>query len=504
MTVNNGVVTAVSLGTALVNCWDIETGLASNICSITIKTPTCRNPKYKCSGITCISDNCDGTGTFTTPNCNNTCTCPDLGQKCDPGGNRCVYNVKTCLFECQPCSSGSECQMQGGLAKCVSSGYTVTMTIIGNGTVVVSSGTRGTEYLTSSNSRTYSQFDEIHYNAVGGSGYQFSSFSIDGVVTTLPDRVISTINSNRNITVIFTPIATGAIVLNSVEWVTPSATSSQIKLNVTTNGSTSTYLKIDADVQQTLLYSSSVTSINTTHSYPTNIPHGICIGTPTPTQCKNLSAVAPPACTNPKYKCIAEICTSDNCDGSGTYLTSNCDNKCITPPSGCTNPKYKWVGGICASDDCDGTGIYTDSACTSGGGGGGGTGVLASITIKETVSVSVGKTVTLTAVCKDASGNTGTCPDLVWQSDNESIATVSAGVITGVGVGTVNILVAASATSQIVSNIAVVTVGTGVNITDWLQRDTCLDNTNKKYCAKNWVFGAAGVAALILLTRKKQ
>jgi hypothetical protein len=339
------------------------------------------------------------------------------------------------------------------------------MTIIGNGTVVVESSS-GTETLSSSNTRTYSQFDMIRYNAIGSSGYQFSSFSLDGVVTTLPNLQISAINSNKSMTVIFTPIATGAIVLNSVEWVTPNATSSQIKLNVTTNGSTSTYLKVDADSQQTLIYLSSATSINTTGSYDTSIPHSICLGTPTPTQCKNLDAV-------------------------------------VTPPTGCTNPKYKWVGGTCASDDCDGTGTYVDSTCTSGGGGGGGTatGVLASITINDTTSVQVGKTVTLTAICKDANGNSGTCPDLVWQSDNESIAKVSAGVITGVGIGTTNILVKDSATSQIISNTSVVTVGTGNNLTDWLQNSTCLDS-NKKYCAKNWMWGAAGVTALILLTRR--
>ena len=477
VTVNNGVVTAVSLGTALVNCWDVATGLASNICSITIKTPTCTNPKYKCSGITCISDNCDGTGTFTTPDCNNTCTCPDQGSKCDIGGNQCYYNVKTCLFDCQPCPSGTTCQMQGGLAKCVSTGYTVTMTIIGNGTVVVESSS-GTETFSSSNTRTYSQFDMIRYTAIGSSGYQFSSFSLDEVVTTLPNLQISAINSNKKMTVIFTHIATGKIVLNSVEWVTPNAASSQIKLNVTTNGSTSTYLKVDADPQQTLIYSSSATSVNTTGSYDTSIPHGICLGTPTPTQCKNLDAVAPvvvPPVVIPP----------------------------VTPP-GCTNPKYKWVGGICASDDCDGTGVYTDSACTSGGGGGSGTatGVLSSITIDGTVSVQVGKTVTLTAICKDANGNTGTCPDLVWQSDNESIAKVSAGIITGVSVGTVNILVKDNATSQIISNTAIVTVGTGNSLTDWLQSSVCLDSTNKKYCAKNWMWGAGVGVAFILLTRK--
>ena len=259
VTVNNGVVTAISLGTALVNCWDIATGLTSNICSITIKTPTCRNPKYKCSGITCISDNCDGTGTFTTPDCNNTCTCPDQGSKCDLGGNQCYYNVKTCLFDCQPCSTGTTCQMQGGLAKCVS--------------------------------------------------------------------------------------------------------------------------------------------------------------------------------------------------GSGT-------------------------------------------------------GVLGSITVDKTASIQIGKTITLTAVCKDTNGSIMVCPNLIWASSVESVATVSAGVVTGVSAGTSNIIAKDSATNKIVSNAGVATVvtvetsvETGNSLTDWLQKDTCLD-TQKKYCEKNWIWGTAGVVALILFTRK--
>ena len=218
--------------------------------------------------------------------------------------------------------------------------------------------------------------------------------------------------------------------------------------------------------------------------------------------CKTGCTIIVP-CTNPKYKCIGTACTSDDCDGSGIYLTSDCDNQCITSPPVCSNPKYKWVGGICASDDCDGTGVYTDSACTSGGGGGGctSTGILTSITIDETASVSVGKTIRLTAKCADENGNVGTCPDLVWQSDNESIVKVSAGVVLGVSVGTTNILVKDSATSQVISNTAIITVGTGTSLTNWLEGSTCLD-TEKKYCAKNWMWGAAGVTALFLLTRK--
>lgn len=55
--------------------------------------PVCTNPKYKCVGTSCISDNCDGSGIYTTSNCNNSCTggggtttCPG----CDLTKNYCI------------------------------------------------------------------------------------------------------------------------------------------------------------------------------------------------------------------------------------------------------------------------------------------------------------------------------------------------------------------------------------------------------------------------------
>ena len=35
-------------------------------------------------------------------------------------------------------------------------------------------------------------------------------------------------------------------------------------------------------------------------------------------------------CTTPKYKCVNNVCTSDNCDGSGTFPDSNCGTGCGT------------------------------------------------------------------------------------------------------------------------------------------------------------------------------
>lgn len=46
----------------------------------------CTNPKYKCVNGVCISDNCDGTGTYTTSNCNNACAAPPPGGGAPPPG----------------------------------------------------------------------------------------------------------------------------------------------------------------------------------------------------------------------------------------------------------------------------------------------------------------------------------------------------------------------------------------------------------------------------------
>lgn len=425
---NNGIVTGKSAGTVLINCWDAATTkIVSNICSVTIIPPICTNPKYKCFGATCISDNCDGSGTFTTPDCNNTCTCPDQGSKCDTGGNQCYYNVKTCTFDCQPCPSGSECQMQSGLAKCVS------VAPVGADVKVL----------------TISQDDltKPYMRTAGVSGTGTGTFTI---------KEGSTV------------IATGTM----------------------TNG----WGLVDID----------------------NIPvgnHTYCAIPSTSSVCDTFTVGTPVPFD--KWGC------SDDCSVAHEFGVYNSQQECQTgckippppPPSVCTNPKYTCIAGICASDDCDGTGTFPDETCGGGcagdGGGNGGTGtgagILGSITIDKTVSVQVGKTVTLTAICKDTNGNAMVCPSLIWQSNDESIAKISAGVITGVSVGETTITARDNITSQ-VSNAGIatiVTVKTGNTLSDWLQTTTCFDNTNKKYCAKNWMLGAGVGVALILLARKK-
>ena len=57
-------------------------------------------------------------------------------------------------------------------------------------------------------------------------------------------------------------------------------------------------------------------------------------------------------CTNPKYKCVNNVCTSDNCDGSGTMSAgcgTGCGSVCKDPLSlGCTSgiPNTYLIGGV--------------------------------------------------------------------------------------------------------------------------------------------------------------
>lgn len=184
-------------------------------------------------------------------------------------------------------------------------------------------------------------------------------------------------------------------------------------------------------------------------------------------------------------------------DGKGSGF---CESLTVS----CTVPKYKCNGSVCTSDNCDGTGKFADSNCGTGcGGGGTGTGVLASITINKTASVQIGQTVTLTAVCTDTNGNVMTCPSLIWGSDSNNATVDNNGVVTGVSEGIANIIAKDSATSKIASSVVTVTtIGTGTDLSAWLQKSTCLDNTNNKYCAKNWMWGLGIGVAFILLTKK--
>ena len=104
VTVNNGVITGVTGGDASVFCVDNATGIPSNSCIVTITTPSCTNPKYKCVSGVCRPDNCDGTGTFPNNTCNNTCgggTIPPSSgcPGCDRTKNICLDFIG---LGCQP------------------------------------------------------------------------------------------------------------------------------------------------------------------------------------------------------------------------------------------------------------------------------------------------------------------------------------------------------------------------------------------------------------------
>jgi uncharacterized protein YjdB len=81
---------------------------------------------------------------------------------------------------------------------------------------------------------------------------------------------------------------------------------------------------------------------------------------------------------------------------------------------------------------------------------------VSSVTVTPSSStISPGQQVTLTAVTKDANGNTLTGRAVTWTSSNNNVATVSStGVVTGVKKGTVTI----TATSEGKSGTASVTV----------------------------------------------
>ena len=448
----------------------------------------------------------NGTDGLPTGRCVNltvtgTACSPTAGlQYCDSSGRQCKWSSISCQYDCYGCPSAYECQSSTG--DCVlktATQYTVTMTIVGSGTVTVSSGTRGTEYLTSSNSRTYSQFDEIRYNAVGASGYQFTSFNIDGNVTTLPDRVISVINSNRNITVTFTQIAAGKIVLNSVQWVTPSETLSKIRLNVTTNGSTSTYLKVDADAQKTLMYSSTATYIDTTDVYTTAIPHGVYIGTPTPTQYKNLLAMGY-SCANCSnrifggtYSTVA-LCTSGCAVAPTKY---GCSNSCATPIAGGTYSTVALCTAGCATPvvgwKCSGTGTGT---CTSG------TGALYTFPDRNTCQTTAPCAVVAGSKWKCTGANTGTCVVDPTGTYNDKETCEAAADCVPIG----QHLACNGTTCQYVSGGGAntegcATVGQTCAVTeskDWLYKTTCITPT---VCLPNWQLVGAGFFFMMMMKK---
>jgi uncharacterized protein YjdB len=83
--------------------------------------------------------------------------------------------------------------------------------------------------------------------------------------------------------------------------------------------------------------------------------------------------------------------------------------------------------------------------------------VLTSITVAPgTASVNVGSSTQLSAICKDSNNATMTCPKLIWNSSNITIATVdSTGKVTGIATGTANVI---AKSGTIISNTTVITM----------------------------------------------
>jgi len=85
--------------------------------------------------------------------------------------------------------------------------------------------------------------------------------------------------------------------------------------------------------------------------------------------------------------------------------------------------------------------------------------VLTTIAISPTtVSINIGATQQLVAICRDQNNNVMTCPILAWSSSNTSVATVnSTGLVTGVSAGNGSITASAGGKISNVSTIVVTT-----------------------------------------------
>lgn len=88
--------------------------------------------------------------------------------------------------------------------------------------------------------------------------------------------------------------------------------------------------------------------------------------------------------------------------------------------------------------------------------------VLTTMSIAPTnISINVGTTKQLTAICKDQVDNTITCPPLIWSSSNILATVNSTGLVTGIAPGKANIT---ASNSGIISNISIITITIPTNI----------------------------------------
>lgn len=148
--------------------------------------------------------------------------------------------------------------------------------------------------------------------------------------------------------------------------------------------------------------------------------------------------------------------------------------------------------GLTVTDSCPQSKVVSCSITVSPTTGGS----LSSITLDPTsTSVAIGKTVTISPICKDASGNTLTCPlPITWSISSANIATILNGVITGVSVGTALVTCTISGIVGTSTVIVSDTVQCGTN-------EMLVPGLNKCY-PKNQVYMVAG--AFFLMTMMKR
>lgn len=162
----------------------------------------------------------------------------------------------------------------------------------------------------------------------------------------------------------------GQIILNSVEWVTPSSLQSQIRLKITPNGAFQTFIKIDNDAEELVFVPDGTTTLVTTHNYSTYIAHNVCAGDP-PNQCRTLNPIVPDTpCSPPggvQRKCddanTIAVWNQVNCryDTAPCGAGNPCKNgNCVpdTIPTGCSPPCS--IGTHCENNNC----VPDSTTCT--------------------------------------------------------------------------------------------------------------------------------------------